>query len=172
MTVELIEDKKIWDKLVDESPHATLSHKWDFLKIIEKYSGYKLYTYGVYKGDYLLGIYPLFYRRKLGLRTIYSPPMGALYLGFLVSNEFDELKQSKKESFLNSFLGEMENEIQMYAPDYTLIYTTPNFSDIRFYKWNNYTVSPEYTYSVNLNLSQEEMWNNLIQRYRRCDKAG
>ena len=176
MTVELIEDKKTWDEFVDESPYAVLSHKWDFLKIIEKYSGYKLYTYGVYKGDYLLGIYPLFYKRKLGLRTIYSPPMGALYLGFLVSGEYDKLKQSKKESFLNSFLGEMENEIKMYAPDYTLIHTTPNFLDIRFLKWDGYLVIPEYTYALDLNGNAEEIWNgfshDLRKDLRQADRHG
>ena len=172
MTVELIEDKKLWDQFVDDNPYGVLSHKWDFLQIAERHSGYKLRTYGVYKGDELLGIYPLFYKRTKGFKTIFSPPFrwGIPYLGFLVSQEYDRLKQSKKESFLNSFLGEMENEIQVYSPDYMLIYTVPNFLDMRFFKWNNYFVSPDYTYAVDLNLPLDEIWNNFHKDVKRCVK--
>lgn len=169
MTVELIEDRRVWDQFVDESPYGVLPHKWDFLKIAEKYSGYKLHTYGVYKGDELLGIYPLFYKRSKGLRTIYSPPPDRAIpnLGFVVSGEYDKLKQSKKETFLSSFLGEIEAEIQKYSPDYMLIYTVPNFMDMRFFKWNNYSIRPIYTYVVDLNRSAEEIWNNFHKDLRR-----
>ena len=172
MTVELIEDKRTWDQFIDKNPYGTLSHKWDFLEIAKRYSGCKLHTYGVYKGDELEGIYPLFYKKTKGFKTIFSPPfrMGIPYLGFLVSREYDDLKQSKKESFLNSFLGEIEIEIRKYSPDYMLICTVPNFLDTRFFKWNNYFVAPEYTYVVNLNQSQEEMWNNLHKDVKRCVK--
>jgi len=166
----LIEDKKIWDDFVDESPYAALSHKWDFLKITEKHSGFKLRTYGVYKGDEILGIYPLFHKRVMGLRTIYSPPpnIGTLYLGFLVSKEYDKLKQSKKESFLNFFLSEIETEVRKYSPDYMLVYTVPNFMDMRFFKWSDYFVRPMYTYVVDLSRPAEEIWKNLHTDIRRC----
>jgi hypothetical protein len=172
MTVELIEDKVLWDQFVDDNPYGVLSHKWDFLKIAEKHSGYKLHTYGVYRGDELLGIYPLFYNRTKGFKTIFSPPFrwGIPYLGFLVSQEYDRLKQSKKESFLNSFLGEMEKEIRVYSPDYMLIYTVPNFLDMRFFKWNRYLVSPDYTYTVDLNLPLDEIWDNFHKDVKRCVK--
>ena len=170
MAVVLIEDKKIWDEFVDESPYAMLTHKWDYLKITEKHTGFKLYTYGFYKGNELLGIYPLFYKRVMGLKTIYSPPpsVQAQCLGFLVSKEYDNMKQSKRESLLNSFLGEIEDEVQKYSPDYMLIYTAPNFLDMRFFKWNNYLVEPMYTYVVDLNQTNEEIWNNLHTDVRRC----
>lgn len=169
MTIELIEDRKIWDDFVDESPYGVLSHKWDFLKIAEKYSGYELHTYGVYKGNKLLGIYPLFYKNVKGFKTIFSPPFrwGIPYLGFLVSNEYDSLKQNKKESFLSSFLGEMETEIQTYSPDYMQIHTVPNFLDIRFFNWNDYFVKPKYTYVVDLNRPAEDIWNNFQKDLRR-----
>ena len=171
MTVEIIEDKVIWDQFVDSSAYAALSHKWDFLKIAEKYSGHSLRTYGFYKGEELRNL-PLVIQRVKGLRTIYSPPptRGMLNLGFLVSKEYDSLKQSKKESFLSSFLGEIEIEMQKYSPDYTLIYTVPNFPDIRFFKWNNYTVVPRYTYTIDLNQKVDDLWNNLHKDVKRCVK--
>lgn len=178
MTVELIEEKKIWDAFVDESPYGLLSHKWDFLKIAERYSGYTLHTYGFYKGDELLGIYPLFYKRTKGVKTVYSPPpdRGITNLGFLVSKEYDRSKQSKKENFLNSFLGEIEIEIQKYSPDYVHIYTVPGFLDIRFFNWNNYSAKPKYTYIVDLNRSAEEIWSgfhkDLRKDIKQADSSG
>jgi hypothetical protein len=172
MTLEIIEDKKIWDRFVDDSPYAALSHKWDFLKIAEKHSGYKLRTYGFYKSDKLLGIYPLFFKRIKGLKLAYSPPpnRGMPNLGFVVSKEYDDLKQSKKESFLNFFLGEIETEIRKYSPDYMLVYTVPNFPDMRFFKWNGYDVLPKYTYVVDLTRPLEEIWDNFHKDVKRCVK--
>jgi hypothetical protein len=169
MTVKLIEDKGIWDKFVDESPYGFLAHKWDFLKIAEQHSGYKLYTYGFYNGNELQGVYPLFYNRSLGLKTAYSPPprRGIPYLGFLVAEEYNNLKQSKKENFLNQFLGEIEAEIKSYFPDYMLIYTVPNFPDMRFFKWNDYYVAPDFTYVVDLDRPDEEIWGSFHKDLRR-----
>jgi hypothetical protein len=169
MAIMLIDDRGIWDKFVDESPYSFLSHKWDFLKIAEKYSGYGLHTYGFYKGEELLGIYPLFFKSFNGFKMFFSPPprKGIPYLGFLVSKEYDRLKQSKRESLLNQFLEEMEVEVEKYSPDYMLIYTVPNFLDMRFFKWNDYCVAPDFTYVVNLNRPAEEIWANLHKDLRR-----
>ncbi len=166
---EVIEDKKVWDDFVDENPYGLLHHKWDFLKQAEKYSGYELRPYGVFKGEELLGIYPLFYKRTHGLKVIFSPPPGRSipYLGFLVSKEYDKLKQSKKESFLNSFLEDVELEIEKYSPDFMLVYTVPNLLDMRFFKWNNYSVVPEFTYVLDLKMPLEEIWNSFHKDLRR-----
>jgi hypothetical protein len=169
MAIVLIDNRSIWDEFVDESPYAFLSHKWDFLKIAEKHSGYRLHTYGFYKGEELLGIYPLFYKRSNGFKMVFSPPprKGIPYLGFLVSKEYDRQRQSKRESFLNQFLEEIESEIKNYSPDYMLVYTVPNFQDMRFFKWNDYYVAPDFTYVVNLNRPSEEIWGNFHKDLRR-----
>jgi len=169
MAIVPIDEKSVWDKFVDESPYAFLSHKWDFLKIAEKHSGYRLYTYGFYKGEELLGVYPLFCKRFNGFKMFFSPPprRGIPYLGFLVSKEYDQLKQSKRESLLNQFLEETEVKIEEYSPDYMLVYTVPNFLDMRFFKWNDYQVAPDFTYVVNLNKSAEEIWGNFHKDLRR-----
>ncbi len=169
MSIELINDKSTWDRFVDENPYSFLSHKWDFLKIAEKHSGCKLHTYGFYKGEELLGIYPLFFKRSKGFKMVFSPPpkKGIPYLGFLVSEDYDRQKQSKRESLLNLFLEEVEEEIKKYSPDYMLVYTVPNFLDMRFFKWNDYYVAPDFTYSVDLQRPLEETWGNFHKDLRR-----
>ena len=50
MAISIIDDSELWDRTVDQSPYGLLFHKWDFLKIAEKHTGWKLLPYGVYKG--------------------------------------------------------------------------------------------------------------------------
>ncbi len=169
MVIRLIDDKSTWDGFVDASPYGFLSHKWDFLRIAEKHSGYRLNTYGYYKGEELLGVYPLFYKKFHGFKMAFSPPprRGIPYLGFLVSKKYDNLSQSKKESFLGQFMEEIEAEIKIYSPDYTLIYTVPNFMDMRFFKWNDYEVIPDFTYAIDLQRPVEDIWGSFHKDVRR-----
>lgn len=169
MAIRIIEDKNAWDEFVDLSPYGFLSHKWDFLKIAEGHSGYRLHTYGYYKGEELLGIYPLFYKRFYGFKMAFSPPprRGIPYLGFLVSRRYDNLSQSKKETFLIQFLEEIEAEIGKFSPDYTLVYTVPGFMDMRFFKWNDYQVVPDFTYTVDLHRPVEDIWGSFHKDVRR-----
>jgi lipid II:glycine glycyltransferase (peptidoglycan interpeptide bridge formation enzyme) len=170
MTIELIKDGQLWDEFVDESPYGTLFHKWNFLKIVERHAGYRLFPYGAYKGEKLLGIFPLFYKNAHGVKMLFSPPprTGIYYLGFVLSKDYDNLKQSKKESDLGHFSDEMEKTIADLSPDYIHISTVPNFLDTRFFKWNNYSVEPNYTYVTDLSKSAEEIMGG-FHRYLRRD---
>lgn len=173
MVIEIIKDGQIWDQFVDESPYGTLFHKWDFLKIVERHSGYRLNAYGVYKGERLLGIFPLFYKKAHGVKMLFSPPprTGIYYLGFILSKDYDNSKQSKKESELGLFSDEMESAIEDLSPDYTLVNTVPNFIDTRFFKWNDYFVEPNYTYVMDLGRSAEEMIGGFNRYLRRAIKS-
>ena len=173
MTIEMITDEQIWDKFVDDSPYGTLFHKWNFLKIAEKHTGYHLQPYGAYKGDKLLGVFPIFYKEINGIKMLFSPPprTGIYYLGFILSKEYDNLKQSKKESDLGLFSDEMEKTIVDISPDYISINTVPNFLDTRFFKWNNYSVEPNYTYVIDLSKSAEEIMEGCNRNLRRAIKS-
>jgi len=76
MPAEIITDPALWDGFIEESPYGMLFHRWDFLKIIEKHSGYTLYPYGVYRGKELACLFPLYYRREKGMKMVFSPPPG------------------------------------------------------------------------------------------------
>lgn len=173
MTIEIIKDGQLWDQFIDESPYGTLFHKWDFLKIVERHSGYRLNAYGAYKGERLIGIFPLFYKKTHGVKMLFSPPprTGIYYLGFVLSKDYNNSKQSKKESELGIFSDEMEGTIEDLSPDYTLINTVPNFLDTRFFKWNDYFVEPNYTYVIDLGKSAEEIMGSFSRHLRRAIKS-
>jgi hypothetical protein len=168
MGIEIIEDKEIWDNFVDKSPYGMLFHKWDFLKIAEKYSNFKLLAYGIYKGEALIALFPMFYKKRNGLNLIFSPPpkTGIAYLGFIMNKEYDTLKQNKKEGILSYLSEEIDQELIRYNPDYISISTVPSFIDIRVFKWSKYFVEPDFTYYFDLRKSNDELWNGLKGKIR------
>ncbi|WP_052309972.1 GNAT family N-acetyltransferase [Methanocella arvoryzae] len=161
MVVKLIDNKDLWDKHMDESAYGTLFHKWDFLRIIEKCSGYRLYPYGIYRGDELVCLFPVFARSAMGWVTIASPPpnMAIPYLGLVMSPIYDKLRQRKKESYLNHVVEEMEAEIKKLHAGSISITTVNGFVDMRPFKWSGYHVQMQYSYAVSLKQPADEILN-------------
>ncbi len=174
MGLVLIEDSNSWDQFVDRSPHGLLFHKWGFLKTIELHSGYELLPYGIYKGESLICVIPLFYKKIKGVKTLFSPPpqTGVPYLGFAMCREYNTLKQNKKENFLNIVSDEIHQEISKMSPHYTQISLVPNFLDIRAFTWNQYSVNAGYTYMLDLSESLDTIWSNFQHELRRQIRQG
>ncbi len=162
------EDKELWDSLVEKSTHSTIFHSWDFLKIIEKHTGTRLYPLIGLNGTTPIGIYPLFYERKLFLRMVYSPPphVAVLHLGpaFVYDST---VKQSRKESLFIDFQEKVDEFIssELHA-HYVMIRTSPGLTDARPLKWAGYDVSLRYSYSVDLSNGMEAVWKNLDKKFK------
>jgi len=173
MTVELIDSKETWDKFVDESPYGLVYHKWDFLTIVEKYTNYKFCPYGVFRGETLIGIFPLFRKKIAVINTIFSPPprSGIPYLGFLTNPEYESLKQNKKETYLNQIVEEVNEVISSFTPNYISISIVPNFIDIRPFKWQDYTIDTHFTYSLDLSANLDTIWMDLKKETRKQIKS-
>lgn len=142
MAVRLITDKNLWDGFIDSSPYGLVFHKWDFLKLAEKHTGYKLLPYGIYKGEQLVCVFPLFYKKILGVRQLFSPPpkSGIPYLGPVLQESYDNAKQVKKESIINSIVLEIDAEINKLAPNYFSAVLVPGLLDIRALSSGSVTV--------------------------------
>lgn len=169
MVVKLLDNKDLWDKHVDESTYGTLFHRWDFLKIIEKHSGYRLHPYGVYRGDELVCLFPVFARSSLGRTILASPPpnLPIPYLGFVMGPIYDKIRQRKKESYLNGVMDEMEAEIKKFHPGTVSVSTVNGFVDMRPFKWNGYHVQMRYSYAVDLKQPLEALLNRFDQNLKR-----
>jgi Acetyltransferase (GNAT) domain len=162
LTLKLISDRGLWDKFVETSPNGLIFHRWDFLKVIEKHSKYQLLPYGVYLGNELICVYPLFYRRYNGLKMLFSPPPGSSipYLGFVMCEVYDSLKQRRKELYINTVADDIEREIGRISPNYVSIDTPPKFLDIRPFKWNGYNVDVHFNYLISLEKPLDKIWAN------------
>lgn len=173
MTANLIYDNHLWDRFVDNSPHALLFHRWDYLKIVEKHTGYKLLPYGVYAGEELICIFPLFYKNYFGLKMLFSPPPRIClpYLGFVMSPVYDTLKERKKESYLNDVVKEINKVIAILSAGYISISTVPGYMDARPFKWTNFDVNLNYTYRIDLDRNVNEIWDGFSKDCRQRIKS-
>jgi hypothetical protein len=163
MAINLVTNQNQWDSFIDDSPHGLLYHKWDFLKLVEKYTGYEFLPYGIYKGEQLICVFPLFYKKIIGVKLLFSPPpqSGIPYLGPVMDKDYDYIKQDKKESKVNLVAQEIDAELNKIAPNYFSITLVPGFIDIRPFQWRNYQVNPSYTYVINLKPELEDIWEGL-----------
>lgn len=150
--MELLEDGRRWDEFVEESPDAMLFHRWDFLKIVEKHTGYRLLPMGVRRGHELVCAFPLFFRSLKGLNMVFSPPPGTCvpYLGPVFSPGYHSLRQKRKEGYLNGAFEDVSRELAKLGPNYISVSAVPGFDDIRPFMWAGYDIGINYTYYLGL----------------------
>jgi hypothetical protein len=168
MVVELLEDKKRWDQFVETSPQGTLFHKWDFLKTVERHSEWRFLPYSVYSGEELRCIFPFFIGRDNRLTVMRSPPLNAQiwYLGPAFDPSVQALKAIATEKIFEQVTDELCREIDKIAPNYFFIATVPNFLDVRFFIWKNFTAHLRFTYAIDLERSLDEIWASFSRRCR------
>ena len=123
MAVELLDDKKLWNQFVENSPQGTLFHTWDFLKIVERHSGSQLVPYAIFSGDELRCIFPFFITRRRGLTLMYSPPPDAQipYLGFAFDPSVAELRAHMREDLLRHVTDELFRVIRCSVKTFIIV---------------------------------------------------
>ena len=168
MSIEIIEDPSQWESFVEESPDKLLFHKWDFLKIMEKHSGNRLFPYGIFEKRKLICVFPLFYVKKFGLKFLNSQPYGSgiPYLGLLMGRDYYSGKQHDRESRLIKVVDEINKEITRIAPNSIYLQFGPRVDDIRPFKWSGYGSDVNYSYIIDLTLPLDSIWNAFDKKCR------
>ncbi|OPY27129.1 MAG: FemAB family protein [Methanocella sp. PtaU1.Bin125] len=175
MAISIIDDPALWDRTVDESPWGLLFHRWDFLKIAERHTGCRLLPYGIYKGNQLLSLFPVFYRKDFVLRSVFSPPPQACipYLGPTMSALTAASKPGTQESHLQTVADEITAEIGKLRPGYVYFQLPPLYNDIRPFKWNGYDEVSHFTYFIDISRPPEEILKGFDKNLRwTLKKAG
>jgi hypothetical protein len=171
MSIEIIEDKLLWDNFINSNAESQLFHKWDSLKIIEKHSKHDLKPYGIYKdkSKKLLCVLPLFIKNYNGLKFIFSEPprCGIAVLGPVMDPTYYSLKQHQRESMLNEIVQNINKELDKLSPNYISITLGSNLKDTRHFKWTGYQIDINYTYNINLLNTLDEIWNKFDRDCRR-----
>ncbi|MGZ5545357.1 MAG: GNAT family N-acetyltransferase [Limisphaerales bacterium] len=166
MAIELLDDKKLWDQFVENSPQGTLFHTWDALKIAERHSRFQLLPYAVFLDNKLRCIFPFFVTRRLGLTIMCSPPPDSHipYLGFAFDPSVAGLRAHKKERIFQQVTDEVCREIDKIAPNFVTFETVPNLIDLRTFAWKDHSVTLHYTYVIDLEKPLEEIWSGFSRR--------
>lgn len=163
------EDLRSWDDHVERSPQATVFHRLDWLRVIERHVDAKLHPLVGHKGQEPVGVFPLFELSKGPVRTVFSPPPGQNVpaLGPALLN-YRKLKQRKKDRlnrrFVDGCLDWVEREI---SPSYIRVLTPTNYRDPRPFHWREFDVTPRYTYQIDVTASSEEILDRFAKTPRR-----
>ena len=171
MEVDIVkEDSEFWNRLVQKSYHGSVFHVWEWLKIAEKHTNTKLYPLVGFKGTEPVALLPLFYKKKLGIRMVFSPPpyVAIPYLGPVIV-DYNNLKEDKRLSILSSFMKVVEQFVnEELNAGYRFTIMAPNFLDCRPFKWLNYEITPMFHYLIDLSEGENYVWSQ-IKRKLRCD---
>jgi hypothetical protein len=68
------------------------------------------------------------------------------------------LKAIAREKILDQVTDELCREIDTIAPNFVHFTTVPNFIDVRFFTWKNFTARVLLTYAINLEKSLDDIW--------------
>jgi len=155
--------KEEWEEVLGDSEQGTIFHRWEWLKIVEKHTGFKLLPLMAFKGSKPIALYPIFFKRKLA----FSPPPRSLllYLG-PVFVEYSEIKQSKKETMYFEVQKCVDEFLRNAGCVFFRVRTTPDLPDCRPLKWNGYEVEPLYTYRIDLSGGCDKVWRNMNRKLR------
>lgn len=150
--VGVAEDAAGWNDAVARSGPGTVFHHHAFLEVVSEHNGATMYPLVGYKGQELVGVFPVFERTYGGITTVFSPPpnMGLSQLGPVLPG-LDRLKARTAEKRTRRFIeGCLDWLDRAVDPNYVHVRTTPWFDDNRPFAWNGFDLTPRYTYVVDL----------------------
>lgn len=159
--IERLEGEKLdqWDSYVDRSSHALPFHRRSALESIARHHGQREHPLVGYKGQEPVGLFPLFETKIGPFTAVGSPPveteiayMGPLQIGL------DGAKQRKVETARRRFIeGSLEWIDTRLDPDLVHVQCANGFTDVRPFLWNDFEVTPTYTYVVPLDSDPDEL---------------
>jgi len=161
-------DAELWDRLVSSSPHGSVFHRWEWLRIAEKYSKTKLYPLIAYKGTTPVAAFPVFVR-KFGLfSAVFSPPprLAIPFLGPVIA-EYGSLKQNKRETICQGLVEGFASLLREWRAAYVSVTTPPELVDVRQFLWQGFKAKPMYNYFFDLSRGRDYLWGRLKKARRK-----
>ena len=174
--VQVAENKELknWNALIEASPYGTIFHTLDWLRIAEKHTNSRLYLLIGVKGEEVIGLFPIFYKRKGVFKMVFSPPpkTGIPYMGPVLLG-YEKLKQEKKESLIMDFFTGVDNFIHdNFKPHYIYFKHPPGLIDCRPFMGLGYQVNPVYSYLLDISVGLPKLESDFsIQARKNIKKA-
>jgi hypothetical protein len=152
---------------VAQSPHGTVFHRWEWLRLAEQQTASTLYPFIVKKTDEIKALYPFFVKRKPVTMALSPAPRSLLlYLGPVIPG-YETMKQSKKERTFS----DVQETVDTYLYGdlrckFVRIRTAPGLEDSRPMRWAGYDPDTLYTYRINLSEGPDAIWKRFDRKLR------
>lgn len=168
-SVETCSDADEWDELVDRAVTASVFHRSAVLDVLDRHTSGTGHRLVGYKGEEPVGVFPVFGLTKGGITAVFSPPprLGIPIMGPLLFED-EQLKQRKCEQRNRRFIGACLEWIEeTLAPRYVRVCTTAGYVDVRPFSWEEYAVSPRFTYAIDLTRDRDAIKQSFSRTPRR-----
>ncbi len=161
-----------WNDVVERSVQGSPFHQYDFLEVIDRHVDAELYALVGWTDGEPMGVFPLFGWRPAGLLDVaFSPPpkMGLYSLG---PATVDGTSARRNREFVEACLDWLREE---RSPRYVHVETNHRYRDVRPFAWSDYEVTPRYTYLVDLDRDEEDLFmafsSDARKNVRKCREA-
>ena len=150
--------KEEWNNVVSQSPHTTFFHRLEALAILARHFEASLHPLIGYVGQEPVGLLPMFGQTKGPFLLATSPPLSVEISAGPALLNFEKLKTRKAEqrhqAFVDSCFEWIEEEME---PDLVEIKTPSRYSDVRPFIRQGCSVSPSYTYVLDLSRDEQTL---------------
>jgi hypothetical protein len=168
------DDVEKWNDLVRRSPQGTPFHHSSAVEVFAEHSGAESYPLIGYKGQEPVGMFPVYELSRGPLTAAFSPPpdLEVVYQGPVLVN-FSKLKRRKAQMRHRRFLdGCVEWIDAELAPNYVHVRTATGYDDARTLAWNDFEITPRYTYVVDITPESEDLLGRFSSDARRNVRNG
>ena len=148
-------DPERWNRAVDRSPHASLFHRYEALRVQADHADARLHLLVGHADGKLVGVFPVFEVRKGPITTVFSPPphLRVTYLGPAMVDTGDQHERERRQQqFIEGCVDWIDDNL---SARYLHVRTV--HGDQRPFMWNDCDVTPSYTYHVDLDRDEEDL---------------
>jgi hypothetical protein len=141
---------------------ASVSQLKAFTKL---FSSKHFKIYGLFQNDHsCFGFWYMFHYTKWGIRFCITPPgFPNIGLNFINASE----KNSTRIGTHNDIFELIANTIHQSSPDYTELTFPTEFQDMQALVWSKFTITPKYTYHLNLKQDTSALLSEMSSELRR-----
>jgi hypothetical protein len=146
-----------WDRFVDASPQGTPFHRLSWLRAMAAESRCELVPLAASAGDGLAAVLPVFAKRRMKLRVLFSPPPGCAVpsLGPVLR---PAAARKAAESLYASLAEGFDEWMREARVDLARVAMHRSLADVRPFTWRGFSASPSYEYVVPIGGSEEEVF--------------
>ena len=159
VTVRQIRDPERWNDLQQRARKATPFHRFEALREMARHSGGELAPFAGFYEGVPIGLFPVFERQYGPVRTAFSPPPD-LKVSYLGPTLLDSGHRSRVERLRMRFVDAVEERLRERGVAYAHVRSTPTSDDSRPFVWNGYEARPRFTYVVDLDQSEEDLFRS------------
>ncbi len=157
-----------WNRHVERSTETNPFHRAEALARQAAETNTTIHALAGFKGQEPVGVFPIFVLEKGPFAAAFSPAprSWSCYLGPAM-NDLDSLKQRKADRRVRRFLEGCLDWLEAECRPVYCKFTTGRFDDLRPFAWNEYDVTPGYTYVVDLDVPADDLVDRFSSDARR-----